>query len=113
MIKTAEQERTMIGRKDHYKMKDIDIYQKSLNIVIINKTRDSSTTSDKIDQIVTNRRLALPIFAIVIYIVYLHPVTTIGTLATDWTNDWFVWLMVFICLVMGTGDMKQQMKRIP
>jgi len=43
--------------------------------------------SDKIDKIVTNRYLALPIFAIVMFIVYYVSVTTIGTLVTDWAND--------------------------
>lgn len=45
------------------------------------------TTSDKIDRIVTNRWLALPIFAVVMWIVYYVSVTTIGTIVTDWTND--------------------------
>lgn len=45
------------------------------------------TTSDKIDQIVTNRILALPIFAVVMFIVYYVSVTTVGTIVTDWTND--------------------------
>ena len=45
------------------------------------------STSDKIDKIVTNRFLALPIFAIVMFIVYYVSVTTVGTWVTDWTND--------------------------
>ena len=45
------------------------------------------TISDKIDKIVTNRILALPIFAIVMFIVYYVSVTTVGTWATDWAND--------------------------
>jgi len=45
------------------------------------------TTSDKIDRIVTNRILALPIFAVVMWIVYYVSVTTVGTIVTDWTND--------------------------
>ena len=45
------------------------------------------TTSDKIDKIVTNRFLALPIFAAVMFIVYYVSVTTVGTWATDWVND--------------------------
>ena len=45
------------------------------------------TVSDKIDRIVTNRILALPIFAAVMYIVYYVSVTTVGTYVTDWTND--------------------------
>ena len=45
------------------------------------------TTSDKIDKVVTNRFLALPIFAAVMFIVYYVSVTTVGTWVTDWTND--------------------------
>ncbi len=52
------------------------------------KNRDQKlTTSDKIDQIVTNRWLALPIFAIVMTLVYYISVSTVGTWATDWAND--------------------------
>ena len=45
------------------------------------------STSDKIDKIVTNRWLALPIFALVMFLVYYVSVTTVGTWATDWAND--------------------------
>lgn len=45
------------------------------------------TTSDKIDRIVTNRFLALPIFAAIMFAVYFVSVTTVGTWITDWTND--------------------------
>ena len=45
------------------------------------------TTSDKIDRIVTNRWLALPIFAAVMWLVYYVSVTTVGAILTDWTND--------------------------
>ena len=45
------------------------------------------STSDKIDRIVTNRFLALPIFAVVMFLVYYVSVTTVGTWATDWAND--------------------------
>ena len=45
------------------------------------------TTSDKIDKIVTNRWLALPIFAVVMFIVYYVSITTVGGFLTDWTND--------------------------
>ena len=45
------------------------------------------TVSDKIDRIVTNRILALPIFAVVMFLVYYVSVTTVGTFVTDWTND--------------------------
>ena len=50
-------------------------------------TGEKMTVSDKIDRIVTNRILALPIFAAVMYIVYYVSVTTVGTYVTDWTND--------------------------
>lgn len=50
-------------------------------------TGEKMTVSDKIDKIVTNRILALPIFAAVMYIVYYVSVTTVGTYVTDWTND--------------------------
>ena len=49
--------------------------------------KEKLTTSDKIDRIVTNRWLALPIFAAVMFIVYYVSVTTVGTIVTDWTND--------------------------
>lgn len=45
------------------------------------------TVSDKIDHIVTNRILALPIFALVMFIVYYVSVTSVGTILTDWAND--------------------------
>ena len=51
-----------------------------------NKTHEL-TTSDKIDRIVTNRWLALPIFAAVMWLVYYVSVTTVGSILTDWTND--------------------------
>ena len=51
-----------------------------------NKTQ-KLTTSDKIDRIVTNRWLALPIFAAVMWLVYYVSVTTVGSILTDWTND--------------------------
>ena len=62
-----------IGRiiKNSYSKKDIGLLSKS----------------DKIDQIVTNRWLALPIFAAIMFVVYYVSVTTVGTWATDWVND--------------------------
>ncbi|MBQ8296885.1 MAG: ferrous iron transport protein B [Ruminococcus sp.] len=53
------------------------------------KNKGGLTLSDKIDKVVTNRWLALPIFAAVMFIVYYISVTTIGTIVTDWTNDVF------------------------
>lgn len=50
-------------------------------------TSEKMTTSDKIDRIVTNRILALPIFAGIMWLVYFISVTTLGTWLTDWTND--------------------------
>ena len=45
------------------------------------------SVSDKIDQIVTNRILALPIFAVVMYLVYYLSIQTVGQMWTDWAND--------------------------
>ena len=50
-------------------------------------SKEKLTTSDKIDRIVTNRWLAIPIFAVVMFLVYYVSVTTIGSILTDWTND--------------------------
>ena len=54
---------------------------------VTKKNKAKLSTSDKIDRIVTNRWLALPIFAAVMFIVYYVSVTTVGTWATDWAND--------------------------
>ncbi|MDO5558066.1 MAG: ferrous iron transport protein B [Oscillospiraceae bacterium] len=51
------------------------------------KNKGGLTVSDKIDKVVTNRILALPVFAVVMFIVYFVSVTTVGTWATDWAND--------------------------
>ena len=56
-----------------------DCYKKGNN--------EELSISDKIDRIVTNRWLALPIFAVIMYIVYYVSVSTVGTWATDWAND--------------------------
>nr|WP_130789846.1 ferrous iron transport protein B [Lachnoclostridium pacaense] len=58
-----------------------------INGCYVRKNRQKLSTSDKIDHIVTNRWLALPIFAVVMWIVYYVSVTTVGTWATDWAND--------------------------
>ena len=55
----------------------------------IKRNKEKLTTSDKIDRVVTNRFLALPIFALVMWAVYYISVTTVGTIVTDWTNDVF------------------------
>ena len=54
---------------------------------VVKNKKNVMTTSDKIDKVVTNRWLALPIFALVMFIVYYVSVTTIGGILTDWTND--------------------------
>ena len=51
------------------------------------KSEKLLSASDKIDKIITNRFLALPIFALVMFIVYFVSVTTVGTLVTDWANE--------------------------
>lgn len=51
------------------------------------KSAGKLTVSDKIDKIVTNRFLALPIFAVIMFLVYYISVTTVGTIVTDWAND--------------------------
>ncbi|KGJ54945.1 iron transporter FeoB [[Clostridium] innocuum] len=51
------------------------------------KKHSGMSVSDRIDRFVTNRWLALPIFAVVMYLVYYVSVTTVGTYVTDWTND--------------------------
>ena len=51
------------------------------------KAAGTLTTSDKIDKVVTNRFLALPIFAVIMFLVYYISVSTIGTIGTDWAND--------------------------
>ena len=56
----------------------------------VKKGKDKLTTSDKIDRIVTNRILGIPIFIAVMFVVYYISVTTIGTIVKDWTNDTFV-----------------------
>ena len=56
----------------------------------VKKGKDKMTVSDKIDQIVTNRILGIPIFIAIMWVVYYISVSTVGTFVTDWTNDTFV-----------------------
>ena len=64
------------------------VYISSIIGQCVTKARkDKLSTSDKIDRIVTNRWLALPIFAVVMFIVYFVSVTTVGAFVTDWTNE--------------------------
>ena len=66
--------------------------------------KNELTISDKIDRIVTNRFAALPIFALVMFIVYYVSVPTVGTILTDWTNDVFAaeWLQGGAAKLMET-----------
>ena len=63
--------------------------QKIVNTTV-KKAKDKLTVSDKIDRIVTNRILGIPIFIANMWLVYYVSVTTVGTFVTDWTNDVFV-----------------------
>ena len=64
------------------------VYISSIIGKCVTKKKDKKlTVSDKIDRVVTNRWLALPIFAVVMFLVYYISVTTVGTWATDWAND--------------------------
>lgn len=64
-----------------------DFIEKVLNNVYENVEIGGLSTSDRIDRVVTNRWLALPIFALVMFLVYYVSINTIGTMLTDWTND--------------------------
>ena len=73
------------------------------------RPRGAQTTSDKIDRVITNRWLALPIFALIMFLVYYVSVTTIGTIVTDFTNDTFVgeWIQAPVMTWLekiGTAD---------
>ena len=82
--------------------------QKIVNATV-KKAKDKLTVSDKIDRIVTNRILGIPIFVAVMWLVYYVSVTTVGTFVTDWTNDVFVVAIqdffTNILTSLGAGDM--------
>jgi len=61
--------------------------EKTVSDTVKKNSRQKLTLSDKIDKIVTNRILALPIFAVIMWIVYYISVTSLGTIGTDWAND--------------------------
>ena len=65
-------------------------YIQQLVKTTVQKGKEKLTASDKIDRIVTNRILGIPIFIVVMWLVYYVSVTTVGTWMTDWTNDVFV-----------------------
>ena len=60
---------------------------KIVNSVYKNKQKGQLSTSDKIDKVVTNRWLGLPIFVVIMFIVYYISMVTVGAFATDWVND--------------------------
>ena len=82
--------------------------QKIVNTTV-KKAKDKLTVSDKIDRIVTNRILGIPIFVAVMWLVYYVSVTTVGTFVTDWTNDVFVVAVqdffTNILTSIGAGDL--------
>ena len=82
--------------------------QKIVNTTV-KKAKDKLTVSDKIDRIVTNRILGIPIFIAIMWLVYYVSVTTVGTFVTDWTNDVFVVAIqdfaTNILSSIGAGDM--------
>ena len=84
--------------------------QKIVNTTV-KKAKDKLTVSDKIDRIVTNRILGIPIFIAIMWLVYYVSVTTVGTFVTDWTNDVFVVAVQdFFSNILGSigaGDMVQ------
>ncbi len=79
----------------------------------VKKASIGMSISDKIDSIVTNRALGLPIFALVMILVYYVTVTTVGTVMTDWTNDTFVVaIQDFVASLLesaGAGDFIQSL----
>ena len=82
--------------------------QKIVNTTV-KKAKDKLTVSDKIDRIVTNRILGIPIFIAIMWLVYYVSVTTVGTFVTDWTNDVFVVAVqdffTNILTSIGAGDL--------
>ena len=92
---TVEAQRKALEKKHDDDMESIvtDERYKFIQKIVsttVQKGKEKLTTSDKIDRIVTNRFLGIPIFMLVMWIVYYISVTTIGTFVTDWTNDTFV-----------------------
>lgn len=94
-LKAIEKMRKAMEEKHDDDMESIvtdERYQYIQKVVsdTVQKGREKLTVSDKIDRIVTNRFLGLPIFVFVMWVVYYVSVTTVGTGMTDWTNDVFV-----------------------
>ena len=111
---TVEAQRKALEKKHDDDMESIvtDERYKFIQKIVsttVQKGKEKLTTSDKIDQIVTNRFLGIPIFMLVMWIVYYVSVTTVGTFVTDWTNDVFVVAIqdaaTSALSAIGAGDM--------
>ena len=111
---TVEAQRKALEKKHNDDMESIvtDERYKFIQKIVsttVQKGKEKLTTSDKIDRIVTNRFLGIPIFMLVMWIVYYVSVTTVGTFVTDWTNDVFVVAIqdaaTSALSAIGAGDM--------
>ena len=111
---TVEAQRKALEKKHDEDMESIvtDERYKFIQKIVsttVQKGKEKLTTSDKIDRIVTNRFLGIPIFMLVMWIVYYVSVTTVGTFVTDWTNDVFVVAIqdaaTSALSAIGAGDM--------
>lgn len=81
---------------------------------VVASKKQAKSLSDKIDSIVTNRYLALPIFAVIIFIMYYISVTTVGIWMTDWTNDVLFGdiipnALISLCNTLGVADWMQHL----
>ena len=111
---TVEAQRKALEKKHDDDMESIvtDERYKFIQKIVsttVQKGKEKLTTSDKIDRIVTNRFLGIPIFMLVMWVVYYVSVTTVGTFVTDWTNDVFVVAIqdaaTSALSAIGAGDM--------
>ena len=111
---TVEAQRKALEKKHDDDMESIvtDERYKFIQKIVsttVQKGKEKLTTSDKIVRIVTNRFLGIPIFMLVMWIVYYVSVTTVGTFVTDWTNDVFVVAIqdaaTSALSAIGAGDM--------
>ncbi len=84
---------------------------KIINGVYKNKQKGKLSTSDKIDRVVTNRWLGLPIFMVVMFLVYYISMVTVGTAATDWANDGLFGDGYHLCGI-GTAESEEQAEAI-
>ena len=112
--KTAAERRTAIESIHDDSMESIitDERYKYIQKIVkttVQKKGAKESVSDRIDRVVTNRILGIPIFIAVMFVVYYISVTTIGTWVTDWTNDtfggWVAGLFTSGLTAIGAGDM--------